>query len=83
MPKNFDQWLIRAKDIVLVLGFAGSLVLFAGKLYGLPDIVATHEGRLIALEKCQIEMATTMKHMAKSVDEIKGHVENYFYEIKK
>lgn len=83
MPKDFDQFLIRAKDVILIVGFVGSIFIFTGKLYSLPDVVAAHEARITSLEKCLIKATASMEHMSKSIDEIKGHVEKYFYDARR
>lgn len=82
VPKNLDQWILRVKDLIFILTFIWGIFLFTGKLQALPEAVAMHEGRLVSLEKCQIEMTTTMKHVSKTLDNIQGLVERHLMEGK-
>lgn len=81
---NVDRWLIRAKDIIIVIGAIATFLAFGIKLYALPTEVTAHakelkaqDARITAVESFMATTNVKLSYIASSIDELKTRREVY------
>lgn len=54
MKQHLDAWLIRGKDILLILGAVGAIFACGIKFYSLPEVVGAQAAQISQVQ-CQIQ----------------------------